>query len=206
MQNIETTKHLEDLTEYALSIGASAVNALPSEQIIVEERLAHFCVEPRCPTYGLSPSCPPYVSGPEGFRQLQHTHPYAIVIKVDVLASILFGNDRPVVMHIMHEIVSGVEHEAIRLGFAQAEAFAGGSCKLVFCEDEPDCAKLTTGVCRHPDLARPSLSGFGVNVARMMEACGWDTKMGPKETGQENGTMSWVAGLVLVSPEAGQPG
>jgi len=194
----ETTQQLESLTDFSLSLGASLAAVIPSAQILVEERLAQFCVEPRCPTYGLSPSCPPYVSGPAGFRKLQESHPYAIVIRLDVLAGVLFGDDRPVVMQVMHEIVSEVEHEAARFGFANPQAFAGGSCKLVFCADEVNCAKLTTGECRHPDVARPSLSGFGVNVAKMMDACGWETKMGPPDPDAGNGTLSWVVGVVLV--------
>lgn len=194
---MEKIRELESLAELAVALGASQAKALGSDQIVVEDRLAGFCVEPRCPTYGLSASCPPHVSGPAGFRQMQQSHPYAVVVKLDVPASVLFGNDRPLVMRVMHEIVAAVEQEAVRLSYVQAQAFAGGSCKMIFCEDEPNCAKIATGECRHPEESRPSLSGFGVNVSKLMKSCGWDTKIEMVQSASDDGKMSWVAGLVL---------
>ena len=189
---------LNKLVETALSLGASAAKVLPSTEIISEERLANFCIEPRCPAYGLSASCPPYVAGPEGFHQLQHTHQDAVAIKIDVLAAALFGDDRPLVLRVLHEVVSGVEHEAVRLGYSQSQAFAGGSCKQIFCSEEADCRKVSQGICRHPEIARPSMSGYGIHVAKLMESCGWDTKMITHDTQPEEGTISWTAGLVMI--------
>ena len=191
-------RQLNRLVETALSLGASAAKVLPSAEIITEQRLANFCLEPRCPTYGLSASCPPYVAGPEGFRRLQQTHQFAVAIKIDVLAAALFGDDRPLVLRVLHEVVSGVEHEAVRLGYAQSQAFAGGSCKVIFCSEEEDCQKVSSGVCRHPQVARPSMSGYGINVAKLMESCGWNTKMITHDTRPEEGAISWTAGLVMI--------
>ena len=130
---------LEKLVEAALDMGASEAKAIASTHIRVEERLAGLCLEPRCENYGLAPSCPPHVSGPPGFRALQETHPHAIVVRLVVPSSILLSCERQEVGRFIHELVAGVEQEAVRLGYAHSKAFAGGSCKEIFCFIFPPC-------------------------------------------------------------------
>jgi predicted metal-binding protein len=191
--------HLDELTQVALALGASDAQAIASADIRVEERLAGLCLEPRCENYGLAPSCPPYVAGPAGFRALIETHPHAIVVRLVVPSSLLLSCERREVGAFLHELVAGVEQAAVRLGYANSQAFAGGSCKEIFCRDDLACTVVAgNGDCRHLQVARPSMSGFGVDVFKMVETCGWPAQAELDGAGAEDKSMSWLAGLILI--------
>lgn len=190
--------HLEKLVELAISLGASDARVIESAIIHVEERLANLCAEPRCPSYGQSASCPPYVSGPAGFRELKQKLPRAVVVRIVVPSSMLHSSDNMELGRFLYELVSTIEQEAINMGYSDSIAFAGGSCKQLFCSDHLECRRVKGDGCRHPLVARASMSGYGVNVFELMESCGWATNLdsGRAEPGEES--MSWMAGLVLI--------
>ncbi len=191
---------LKELLCLAETLGASKVELLDPEVIIVEDRLAMFCREPQCQFYGLAPSCPPHVAGPDGMRKMLKKSRYVVVVKIDVPSSILFSDQRRELMQLLHEIVAGVELAALEKGFGQSKGFAGGSCKDLFCHAYPHCQFLSKERrCRYPEISRSSMSGFGVNVARMIEVAGWEEGICMQENASEMGNMSWVAGMILVS-------
>jgi predicted metal-binding protein len=195
----EGRAHLEELVRLALSMGASDAKAIDSSDILVKESLANKCVEPRCESYGLSPSCPPHVSGPSGFRDLQETHEHAIVVRIVVPAAALLSHERRDFGRLLHELVAGIEHEAVEMGYADSKAFAGGSCKNIFCHEHLECRRLSKdGECRHPEHARPSMSGFGIDVFDLMETCGWPANVNTSEVELDPDSMSWLAGLVMI--------
>ncbi|MBU1172725.1 MAG: DUF2284 domain-containing protein [Proteobacteria bacterium] len=177
----------------AINLGATEAVIIPSSQIMVEDYLAELCNgKPVCPNYGLSPSCPPHVPGPSAFRLWQNKSPWCVVIRMDFPPVGPLTQDHRDLGHLLHEIVSGVEHDAVIRGYTHAKSFAGGSCKHLFCYDFGSCRVLSeNGPCRNPDTARPSMSGFGINVARLMASAQW--KKPPDST-----SMSWLAGLVLL--------
>jgi predicted metal-binding protein len=192
-------KRIDELIQKALRLGASATSVISASDISVEDKLAELCRKPQCESFGLSPSCPPHVSGPDGFRDLLKDFNKALVVKIDVPASVLFSDERRGVMQLLHEIVAGVERSAIEMRFVHSKAFAGGSCKQIFCCGHIDCRVLREGgECRNPHSARPSMSGFGINVIRLMRAAGFNADNNIMD-GQSNGhSMSWVSGLVLI--------
>ncbi|MEA2108931.1 MAG: DUF2284 domain-containing protein [Pseudomonadota bacterium] len=190
---------LEKLVELALSAGASRAGVIASADILVEDKLAKLCAQPRCGSYGLSPSCPPHVGGPPVFRRLQKKLKHAIVVRIDLPSAILFSDEREEVMRFLHGLLAHVEREAVCLGYTRAQAFAGGSCKQIFCHDQVECRRLSgSGPCRHPDVARPSMSGFGVNVSHLMKICGWSGGFSDRQAAPDNDSMSWLAGLVML--------
>ena len=196
----EMQQDMEMLIRQACLAGATEIRQLSPSEIVVEERLVRFCSEPRCENYGLSPSCPPHVAGPDGFTRLREQCATALVVRLEVPSAVLFSNERKEVMRFLHEIVAGIERSAINLGYTGSKAFAGGSCKDLFCHDQPVCRVISgQGTCRNPSMARPSMSGFGINVGKMMEAAGWPvTKNSPHE-GPSAEAMTWVAGLVMIA-------
>lgn len=196
----ETTgAHLEELIQKAMSMGASESGIIASRDILVEDNLANHCVDPKCIYYGLSPSCPPHVAGPSEFRKLQKTHMHAIVVRIIVPSASLFSDDRKDIMRLLHEIVAGVERKAIGLGFAGAKAFAGGSCKIIFCDTHLECRRLSkNSECRNPQYARPSMSGFGINVSEVIKKCGWIVNLNGREAESDAEKMSWVAGIIML--------
>lgn len=188
-----------ELIEHAQLAGASGAQIIPASAIVVEPQLANVCEDPRCTNYGLSMSCPPNVAGPEGFLELQNESSYGLVIRIDVPREILFSNERREVMRLLHEIVAGTEKKAVALGYKNSQGFAGGSCKNLFCEKHSDCRVLSgKGDCRHPDGARPSMSGHGINVGEMMQAASWSDKTIDMDGSSTAGDMSWVSGLVMI--------
>ena len=186
---------MDELIRYSLSQGASGAKGIAAADIIAEENLAKLCTT--CPNHGFSPSCPPHVSGPPGFRKLQRELPWAVVIRQVVPLSALFSDERREVGRFLHELVATVESHSVQMGYGRSKAFAGGSCKDLFCHDHQECRRLAGGPCRHGKHARQSMSGYGINVSDLMEKCGWPSKLGANEkTGGES--MSWLAGLVLI--------
>ncbi len=196
-QSIQAT--LDELTSLARELGASEVEAVSSGDVSVEDELANLCRETRCESYGLSTSCPPNVSGPDGFRELLRNYEHALVFKIDIPTEILHSFQRRDVFILLHEIASGIEHSAVQMGHSHSKAFAGGSCKRLFCQDHKGCRVLTeNGECRNPQVARPSMSGFGINVHKLMQSAGWAMERITSDTDPEEVPMGTVCGLVLI--------
>jgi len=161
--------------------------------------LAKLCREPQCESYGLSTSCPPHVSGPSGFRKLLKKFEHAIVIKIDVPLEILLSSERRDIMRLLHEIVAGTEQAAVKTGYPNSKAFAGGSCKKIFCHDYEGCRVLAEGgECRNPRHARPSMSGFGINVSKLMQAAGWTMNRYNREANPDASSTAPICGLILI--------
>jgi len=190
---------VKKLTELACRSGASNAEVISTSEISIEDDLANLCREPRCENYGLSASCPPHVAGPSGFRKLLQTFAQAVVFKIEVPSEILLSSDRREVFRALHEIAAGIEHSAIDMGYHHSRAYAGGSCKRLFCQDYTYCRLLEEGgECRNPHQARPSMSGFGINVSKLMQVAGWTMKRITQDTRQDGVSMGTVCGLVLI--------
>ncbi len=186
----------ENLVQFALSQGASDARIIAAKDIPVEDKLAEFCAT--CPSFGFSMSCSPHVSGPSGFRNLTLQRPWAVVIRLVVPLSALFSNEKRELGKFLHELVAAIEARAAGMGYKNSRAFAGGSCKSIFCRDHAECRRLSGGPCRHPDCARPSMSGFGIDVSGLMKRCGWPSDLGKGSADSDGESMSWIAGLVLI--------
>ena len=190
---------IASLLSFAESNGASKAARISPASIHIENRLAAFCRSPKCPNYGLSMSCPPNVSGPAGFRKLVDMSSHAIVIRIEIDGDSLHGEQRPEVMRLLHEITAAVENEAKRIGYSYSRSFAGGSCKMSFCAEHKQCRVVAGGgPCRHPESARPSMSGYGINVGDLMKEAGWSTDLFPPRDADGGEQLAWVAGLVLL--------
>lgn len=186
------------LLQCALNNGASQSALLPPRDVLVESRLAAFCRDPKCPYYGQSTSCPPHVSGPAGFKRKLNESQYALVIRFEVDSASLIGEERPLVFGLLQQIVAATERDAKALGFDNAEGFAGGSCKGSLCYEHDVCEVLFgNGQCRNPDIARPSMSGYGVNVGKLMKSAGWSSELFSSDA-DEDVQMMWLAGLILL--------
>ncbi len=196
-----TEEHIVHLTWEAIERGATSSAIISSEKIEVKEALAALCNgEYRCPNYGLAAGCPPYVGGPAEFKKWQANSQYSITVKIEIPTSVMFSSDRNEVMQLLHQVVSAVEQKAIETGFTQSKAFAGGSCKNLFCADHISCAVLKEDKpCRHSTVARPSMSGFGIDVSLLMKASGWSAAIADKSILSDSDEMSWVAGLILLA-------
>jgi len=194
-------QQLEQLTLEAKRIGATSTAILLSNEIQVEDNLAALCNgEYPCPNYGIAASCPPYVEGPAEFRKWQDQSRYSIVVKIELPTSVMFSDDREGVSQLLHHIVATVEQKAIERGFKNSRGFAGGSCKILFCGDHEKCCVVAEKKpCRHNEIARPSMSGFGINVTLLMKSAGWSAPKAEKSNFTDKDATSWVAGLIMLA-------
>lgn len=172
-----------------------------SKEIQVEDNLAELCNgEYTCPNYGLSASCPPHVAGPAGFRKWQAQSKYSITLKIELPTSVMFTDERKGVMQLLHKIVAAVEQKAVGIGFEKSKAFAGGSCKDLFCDDQEKCCVVAENKpCRHIEVTRPSMSGFGIDVTQLMLSSGWPAQKAEKSDLPDKDATSWVAGLIMLA-------
>ena len=195
----ETESDLKELIRLACSLGARDAKIISPDDISVEDSLANLCNKSQCKNYGLAPSCPPHVSGPSGFRELQKNAKYALALRIAVPSSSLFSDERKEIMRLLHKITAGTEHAAVRAGYYDSQAFAGGSCKNIFCHDKESCPVLSEdGECPYPHYARPSMSGFGINVSELMKTCGWPSDINVHNSQTDTDSMSWLAGMILI--------
>ena len=198
-KHLETNPHLDQLLRLATQSGASRAGIIPVDDISAEENLADLCRKPQCRNYGLGAGCPPHVSGPSGFRKLLEDMNHAIVVRIDVPSSILFSDQRDDIIRLLHEITANVELSAVDMGYTLSRAFAGSSCKKIFCHEHAECRVIAKqGKCRNPKTARPSMSGYGINVSKLMSSAGWSSKMDKTHDKTDDESMSWVAGLILI--------
>lgn len=194
-------KRFEHLAEEALALGASASAIVLSRDIRVKDELAALCNgEYRCPNYGLAAGCPPHVPGPVQFRKWQETSQYSIVVKIELPTSVMFSDERNGVMQLLHQIVATIEQSAVSMGFTESKAFAGGSCKELFCEDQINCSVADEKKpCRNPESARPSMSGFGIDVIQLMKSSGWPADKAEAANVKAADNTTWVSGLILIA-------
>ena len=193
-------EHLEQLRQEAKRLGATSAAVIASKKILVKERLAALCNgDYICPNYGRAASCPPHVEGPEQFRRWREQSHCAITVKIELPTSVMFSEERKSVMQLLHQITAKVEQKAVEIGYASSKAFAGGSCKELFCEDKENCPVVAENTpCRHAEIARPSMSGFGIDVTHLMHASGWPAQKAERSPIADKDATSWVAGLILI--------
>ena len=195
------SEHEQQMQQQALALGVSDAQLIDAARIRVEDDLARICKDPGCPGYGLGANCPPHVMPPEAFRQLLRNYPRALVFKFDVPTEVLLGDGRFEVSRIVHETAAHLERQALAVGYGAARGFAGGSCKRIFCPAEKNCRVLAgNGNCRHPDDARPSISGLGVNFFELSRAVGWPINKITRDSNPEEVPMGLMAGIVLLRP------
>ncbi len=194
---------MSDIINQALALGCSRAKLIPADQIQVKDELAQLCQPDSCEEYGLAPTCPPHIAGPAGFRHLQQLCQQALVLRIDVFEQDLLGAQRTTIFRNLQEIVARMEVNALGSGYSAAHGFAGGSCKRLFCADEAHCTVLTQKApCRFPDRARPSMSGFGIDLLALMQSCDWPATFIDSNNPQDHERRSWVAALILL---AGRP-
>lgn len=170
---LKTRKNFTLLLETAYQLGASDAAFIKSNQIEISKDLAGLCQHPKCESYGASLSCPPYVSGPAGFSRRIKTCADAMVFRITVPSDIMYSHQRIEIFRLLHEIGSSIENQAKQMGYVNSRAYAAGSCKKLFCSEHLSCnVVFGQGECRNPDLARQSMSGFGINVKKLMTIAG----------------------------------
>ncbi len=190
---------IRELLVFAKSLGVSDAQMLEVDRIVVDDDFRHHCEEPRCPNFGTSINCPPHSMTPDEFRDHLKDYVHVLAFKFDTPVEAMYEAKRSEAGLLLHETTAAVEHYARSLGFERACGYSSGGCKKTLCFKHAYCEALQEGGhCRHPDKARPSLSGMGVNWYELSKSLGW--VMLKNEDGDMNPTAETVmmAGLVFL--------
>jgi predicted metal-binding protein len=172
-----------DLKKYrgrALELGATDAKIIPTEMILIDERVLGKCINPPCSNYGNNINCPPYAMSPDLMRKIVSNFSYAIFTMTKVPSEQVAGPEakekkwNAISQRKNHDMVSEIESEAFFDGYHLAMGFADGSCKSVFCPNA-DCSALVPGQgCRYAMRARASMEAVGMNSFKMAAIAGWD--------------------------------
>ncbi len=173
------------LTKLALEKGASDAKIIPTNQVIVEDRVVLKC-KVGCNHYGKTLACPPYTPSAQEFRKIVGEYSYAMFMKFTTNATaepevykhlMTYETDPKVPKDIkekaakfwqdwkdakrkMLQSVVDLEKAAMNKGYSLAISFISGHCQL--CEK----CNTETKICVHPELARWSEDAVGVNVRK----------------------------------------
>lgn len=197
------TSSEDRLIRQALQLGVSDARLIHTSCLRVEDELARICEDPGCPGYGQGAGCPPHVMKPEVFRRMLPEFPRSLVFKFDVPTAVLLGDGRYEISRLVHETAADLEGRALSFGYTAARGLAAGSCRRIFCAAEKDCPVIAeSGPCRHPDAARPSISGLGVNFFELARTVGWPMARITSESRPDQVPMGLMAGVVLLAPGA----
>jgi predicted metal-binding protein len=184
MPQTEVEKY-QFLVELALAAGAAEAKIIPTNLVVIEDRVVLKC-KVGCNHYGKTLACPPYTPSAEEFRKIVAEYNYAMFMKYTTNATAepevykhlmtyesdpstpkdikekaaKFWKDWKDDKHKMLESVVGLEKAAMKQGYSLAISFISGHCQLC------DKCNLETKICRHPELARLSEDALGVNVKK----------------------------------------
>lgn len=183
----------------AVEMGATAAGVVPASKITVEQRLADMCESPPCPGFGSSVNCPPYVMSVIAFIEEKKKYSSVLAFKIDVPQRVLLTEDRYPISRKIHQISAAIEKEAAGKHHIPAMGLGAGSCKPLFCGERSVCPALVEkAACRHPDMARPSISGFGIHVFELAESLKWPVRKILRDTKPDPDEMGMLMGLVFL--------
>jgi predicted metal-binding protein len=174
---------LEKLRQKALELGASQVEIIPADRVIIDERVRAKCLNPKCPTYGTCGNCPPYAPDLDFIRKIAAKYRYALFILTRFPAEHTVTEEHhPLTISgglKSHEIIAKVEAAAFHEGYYLAMGLGAGSCKPVFCPDS-ECSVLKGKECRQGLKARYSMESWGMDAFLMAARAGWEIYPGGK--------------------------
>ena len=195
---------LEKYRQRAIELGATDAKIIPSDMVLIDERVRVKCINPKCKAYGTNVNCPPYTMDVELVRKIVSNFHYAIFTQLKVAPETLVERgdenlkERTSLELKNLELVSKIEAEAFYDGYHLALGFGMGSCKKVLCPDN-ECSALISGQgCRHPLRARASMEAEGMDAYRMAVNVGWDIYSIGKATLPSEVPHALILGLVLI--------
>jgi predicted metal-binding protein len=209
-------KDLEKLLEKAKEAGATEATIIPTDKIVIDERVRLKCRIPLCFGYNTNPGCPPLTPTAEETREIVSRYRYGILMRLecppeDVTYPKFLG--RGIIWaNKIGEVVSRVEAEANYIGYYLATGFKGGPCGFCglfaedyvaewFLEKKPPfkCAVLNNEVCRHYLKSRPAMEASGIDSFATARNVGWEMWVIMPETDSTKIPCSQWIGLVLVA-------
>lgn len=171
------------LVDQALALGAVQAKVVPSEDLVVEQRVTFKC-RFGCPDFGRRHSCPPKAPSVSEFRQALREYSYALLVAFPTAAS-LEGEESRGLQRLRHDAAAPAESKAkVESFFAEWERSKAAAFtalleleKAAFNAGDPLALALRPGKCslcetcevdkpcKHPTRLRFSPEAVGVNLA-----------------------------------------
>jgi len=194
-------KILEELKDYALSLGASRAAVLPASALTVKTSAWAKCFIPGCKFYGSSIMCPPHNPlTPDITRQIVREYGHGLLFGLEVAVEDFVGPDwrqRHLAAERRHkEMVALIEGRAFHEGYPLALGFAAGECSL--CLPDKKCAVLEGSECVHPLRARPAMEACGFDVFSIAQRLDWPLVPIGHRSEVKSVACASLIGLVLV--------
>jgi predicted metal-binding protein len=143
---------LDRYARRARSLGVSKARIIDAASVATGNWVRLKC-QYGCGGYGASLSCPPYSPTPEYTRAMLGEYSKGLLMQLeDTDPRRLTSTTRA-----LRRIVSDLEREIFLDGFHKAFGMASGPCELCRACD-------TSGPCKHPYQARPSMEACGIDV------------------------------------------
>ena len=177
------TEGLDEFIEIATKTGATTARIIPSQMVVIDERVRLKCEVPRCSGYGQYLTCPPHVMAVEDFSRILSRYEWCLLVQVE--AKDIDSTDkgkagidhavlsesrelhRPYKLKLL-KVVETIEAVAFKKGMRFATGLVGGSC--VLCEQ---CVEdKFSDACRYPFRARPAMEGVGIDVFKTAQNAG----------------------------------
>jgi predicted metal-binding protein len=176
-------KRFSEFVEVALRAGATVARIIPSQWVVIDERVRFKCEVPRCAGYGQYLTCPAYVMSVEAFSRIRSGYKWGLLVQVEaknidstdkgkgiIDQAILKENTKlhhPFKLKLL-DIVEAVESAAFKKGMRFAAGLVGGSCVLCeLCVEDK-----SSEACRHPFRARPPMEAVGIDVVKTAQKAG----------------------------------
>ncbi len=163
--------HLEKYIKRAIELGAQECKVIDPASVVSAPWVRLKC-QYGCQCYNTNRSCTPHTPTDEQMRKILDSYSSALLIR-------FIGHEK------VNEVVVGLEKEILKDGYYKIFGFGAGPCLL--------CDTCDMDKCSFPSLARPSLSGCGVDVFATVKANGFSI-----EISLENPSEGDCYGLILI--------
>jgi len=208
-------RDIKEICNKAKAKGAETAKLIEAKKVAVDERVTLKCTIPPCECYGKCLMDPPFSPKAEETRKIVAKYKYAILLDVSAPLpkdywDVIQAEDMPLcalqytnesmrfermtqipLWRKLHDIVMTVEREAHNRGYFFATGYVASTCYLCYDPSKPTSYCDTSGPCKHPYEARPSMEASGMDVFSTYRNVGMKLKMASLEK------LTW-SGLVLV--------
>ena len=208
-------RDMKEICDKAKAKGAETAKLIEAKKVAVDERVTLKCAIPPCECYGKCLMDPPFSPRAEETRKVVSKYKYAILTDVSAplpkeywdiiqtddlsLCKLQYANEamqfermtRMPLWFKLHDIVMAVEREAHNRGYFFATGYVASTCYLCYDPSKHTGYCDTSGPCKHPYEARPSMEASGIDVFSTYRNVGMKLKMASLEK------LTW-SGLVLI--------
>ena len=156
----------DKLISTTLEKGAYRASIIKTDLIVTDRVFRDMCASNACGMYGKCYMCPPDIGDIDTLMAEVKNYDYALVYQT--VSSLEDSYDFEGMVEAKKSAVSLAQR--LREAFGElcptdALHLGAGGCGVC-----PTCAKRTGEPCRFPDIALPSLEGYGINVSALAKA------------------------------------